>query len=81
MYLESTCADVSMVEWEKLMFGAKKYSSRKLVKMIKTEMPELYEGLSLKYPNPYSGNTAETGTHYILVHSAIEYFIRKGGLR
>ena len=77
MELESTCANISTKQWEKLMKNAKKYSYRKLVSQIKTELPELYQALALKYPNPYAENTQQTATHYILVHSATEYFLKK----
>lgn len=33
--------------------------------------------LMLQYYNPWAGDCCETKTHYILVHSAIEYFIHK----
>jgi len=79
MYIESTCSSVTLPEWENLMAGAKKASYKKLVKAIKQELPELYQDLALNFPNPYSGETAQTKTHYILVHSAIEYFIKKEG--
>ena len=52
-------------------------SYRLLVQRIRKELPDLYESLALQYPNPYAGQCRQTLTHYILVHSAIEYFIRK----
>jgi len=77
MYLECCCCDISLPEWEALMKGAKRFSYRKLVKMIKETLPEIYEGLCLNFYNPYLYSTKQTQTHYILVHSAIEYFFRK----
>ncbi|KAA5287152.1 hypothetical protein F2Z06_19995 [Phocaeicola dorei] len=48
-----------------------------LVKRIKKEIPNLYNSLALDFPNPYASQCRSTPTHYILVHSAIEYFIKK----
>lgn len=59
------------------MKGARRASYKKLVARIKDEIPELYDGLSLGFPNPYAGQCRQTKTHYVLVHSLIEYFIRK----
>jgi uncharacterized protein YwgA len=77
MYLEATCADVNMSTWEKLMKGAKRTSYRKLVSLIKKELPVLYFDLALNLYNPWSNQTKQTETHFILVHSATEYFFRK----
>lgn len=44
---------------------------------IKKEIPNLYNSLALDFPNPYAAQCRSTPTHYILVHSAIEYFIKK----
>ena len=59
------------------MRGARKCSYKKLVNKIKKELPRLYEELLLNVPNPYAGYCKQTNTHYILVHSMIEYFILK----
>lgn len=77
MYLECTCADITATQWDKLMRGARKASYKRLVAKIKREMPELYKALSLDLNNPWADNCVQTKTHYILVWSAIEYFIRK----
>lgn len=77
MYLECTCCGISEEKLESIMRGARRMSYRKLVKLIKDTMPDLYYDLGLKYHNPYSAECRQTDTHYILVHSAIEYFIRK----
>ena len=77
MYLECTCPDVTEEQWERLMNNAKRMSYRKLVSLVKKQLPDLYYALRLNYPNPYSTQCWQTDTHYILVHSAIEYFIRK----
>ena len=59
------------------MKGAKKASYKRLVSRIKNELPSLYMELSLQFPNPYADQCQQTKTHYILVHSAIEFFIHK----
>jgi hypothetical protein len=75
MYLECTCADISLTKWERLMTGAKRMDKRKLNRLVKKELPELYEDLALNLYNPYE--YYKTPTHYILVHSGIEYFLHK----
>ena len=57
------------------MTGARKASYKNLKRKIKSELPELYYALGLNFPNPQA--CKQTKTHYILVHSAIEYFIHK----
>ena len=56
------------------MQGAKRTDKRKLNKLVKEQIPELYESLALQYYNPY--NYYKTKTHYVLVHSSIEYFLK-----
>ncbi len=75
MYLECTCCDISSHKWDRLMKGAKRMNKRTLNSLIKRELPELYHELALNYYNPY--NYFQTNTHYILIHSCIEYFIKK----
>lgn len=77
MHLENTCADVNENKWEQLMANAKPYKYSTLVNKIKKDIPILYKDLDLKMYNPYHEHAQQTKTHYILVHSAIEYFIRK----
>ena len=77
MYFETSCMSVSISEWNSYMKGARKASYKNLVKKIKRELPDLYQALALEFPNPYDKKCQQTGTHYILVHSAIEYFIKK----
>ena len=59
------------------MRGARKCSYKRLVARIKKELPELYNALCLNLYNPYEESCQQTKTHYILVHSSIEYFIHK----
>jgi hypothetical protein len=75
MYLECNCTNISLTKWNQLMEGAKRMDKRKLHKLVKSNCPNLYKGLSLHLHNPY--NYYKTKTHYILVHSGIEYFLRK----
>jgi hypothetical protein len=77
MYLECTCENISIDRWNELMKGAKKVSYKRLVNLIKKELPYLYNELTLQYYNPWENDCKQTKTHYILVHSAIEYFIKK----
>lgn len=77
MYLECTCADISVKKWNKLMKGAKPTNGKWLRNKIQKHLPELADALALDFPNPYEENSCATKTHYIYVHSAIEYFIRK----
>lgn len=77
MYLETTCVNTTLDEWNMLMRGAKPINYKWLVNKIKRELPGIYIELALEYPNPYADQCKVTKTHYILVHSMIEYFIRK----
>ena len=78
MFLECTCDSCgSLQEWERLMKGRRKFSYKKLCRMIKETLPDLYEALALQFYNPWHKNTAQTETHYIMCHSATEYFFRK----
>jgi hypothetical protein len=77
MQLECTCQDVTYEEWQRLMKGARPLSYEWLRLRIKKHLPSLYRELSLDYANPYGEQCKTTKTHYVLVHSAIEYFIRK----
>lgn len=77
MWLEADCSTVSCEQWESLMKGARPLNYEWLKKRIRKHLPRLYDVLSLDYMNPYAEYCKVTKTHYILVHSAIEYFIRK----
>lgn len=56
------------------MKGAKRTNKQKLNNLIKKELPKLYHDLALNFYNPY--NYYKTKTHFILIHSSIEYFIK-----
>lgn len=77
MRYECCCSDITFDQWKVLMCGARKCSYKRLISKIKREIPSLYEQLMLDVPNPYAEQCRQTDTHYILVHSMIEYFIRK----
>lgn len=77
MKYECNCTDISLSEWKKKMKGLKPISYKKLVELIKKNVPQLYEELALDYPNPYQNQCGENQDYYVLVHSAIEYFIKK----
>lgn len=77
MTYECCCADISIEEWERKMTGAKPVNYKWLVRKIKKHLPWMYKNLDLKLFNPWENACSVTKTHYILVHSAIEYFILK----
>ena len=77
MKLQCTCQDITKQEWDKLMKGRRPMSYQWLKRRIKLSLPHLYDELMLDYYNPFEGDTYRTKTHYILTHSAIEYFILK----
>lgn len=77
MTYECNCSDITKNEWDRLMKGARPISYKWLVSRIKKHLPSLYKELSLDLFNPYWQHCKATKTHYILVSSSIEYFIRK----
>ena len=77
MYLECTCIGIGIERWNRLMEGNKPLNYEWLRRKVKKHLPELYDSLGLDYYNPYENQTRVTKTHYILVHSSIEYFISK----
>lgn len=77
MYYDTNCTIVSIDVWNRLMKDAKPCNYKWLVARIKKHIPYLYKDLCLDFPNPYAQQCSKTKTHYILVHSAIEYFIHK----
>lgn len=77
IYLEATCTSVSIEHWNKLMERAVKANGSKIRGMIKKQLPDLYESLALNFSNPYESESQRTEEHYIYVHSAIEYFLKR----
>lgn len=57
--------------------GVKPINYKWLVNKIKKHIPQLYEALALDYYNPYENKCGVNQDYYILVHSSIEYFIKK----
>ena len=72
--LECTCVSASRFRVERLMRGAVRADKRKINRVVRVLLPDLYEELSLQYPNPYSYYRTET--HLIPVWSGIEHFIK-----
>ncbi|MBQ0154708.1 MAG: hypothetical protein KBS70_08020 [Bacteroidales bacterium] len=77
MYLECSCCDINQSQWNRLMKGRRKMSYRWLVAHIKKYLPELYHSLGLQFYNPWEDQCYRTPSHYVLTHSAIEFFIHK----
>lgn len=76
LLLETTCVDTSINEWNKLMENSVKANGSKIRNLIKIFIPELYADLMLQYYNPFEHQSKRTKTHFIYVHSGIEYFLR-----
>lgn len=71
---ECNCTHIPISKWEKLMNGSVKADKEKVNKLVKEQLPQLYKSLALNYHNPY--DYGRTETHFILVHSMIEYFLK-----
>lgn len=71
---ECNCTCISIDKWEELMKNHVRADKSKINKLVKNQLPDLYEALSLDFYNPY--NYYRTDSHLILVHSMIEYFIK-----
>lgn len=77
MKLDCTCPEITQDEWERKMKGSRPLNYKWLLRRIKKHLPKLYEELCLDFPNPYENQCKVNKKYYILVHSAIEYFILK----
>ena len=77
-YLESTCVDISITQWDHLMKGHTRANRKMAVELaIQTgTITEEYGKRELKnaWFNPYKHY--KTKTHIIYVNSGIEYFIK-----
>lgn len=71
--LENTCVGITKCEWDKFMKDAKRADKRKIDRLVKRDLPDLYHDLALNFYNPY--NYFKTDRHIIVVSSAIEHFI------
>jgi hypothetical protein len=71
---ETSCVGITQERWDELMKDSKRANKREVNKLVKDKIPSLYDGIQLKYFNPY--NYFKTKTHLILVHSAVEHFLK-----
>ena len=76
LWLEATCTGINLAQWNRWMDGATRADHRRIDSLVRKHLPELYEALSLNLWNPY--HYLKTRRHLILVHSAMEYFLRYG---
>lgn len=76
-YLEGTCATFTQGQCERLFKGKRPISWNWLRRRIKSQIPQLYDALSLDLCTFYEDKTYSTKTHYIFTHSATDYFLRK----
>lgn len=74
---DGNCTTLDKETVENRMKKARPCSYKRLVSTIKNQIPWLYTYLALDVPNPYYKHCRQTKDYYILVHSAIEYFIKK----
>lgn len=77
MHLECMCSEITIDEWEQKMKGSRPLNYSWLRQRIKKHLPELYRSLCLEFYNPWENQCRVNHDYYILVHSGIEYFIRK----
>lgn len=73
LWLEATCTNINLAQWERWMAGATRADKRTINRLVRLHLPDLYESLRLDLRNPY--NFYKTGRHLILVHSAVEFFL------
>ncbi len=74
LWLEATCADIKLAQWERWMAGATRADKRRIDQLVKLHLPELHGALALNLRNPY--HYSKTRRHLIMVHSGTEYFLR-----
>nr|DAT06181.1 MAG TPA: hypothetical protein [Caudoviricetes sp.] len=77
MHLESTCIDMPAEKIQAILERSKPINYKWLISKIRKHLPELYSDLCSDFYNPYKNQCRVTKEYYILVHSAIEFFIRK----
>lgn len=71
------CIDLTIEELNKLEKGTRPCSGRLLRKKIQKEFPELDNELCFDFPNPYEGQSRQSKTISVYVHSAIEYYFER----
>ena len=72
---ETNCTAITINKWNQLMNNSVKANGKKIKALIKKHLPELFENLALEFYNPYEQQSKRTKTHFIYVHSGIEYFL------
>ncbi len=72
----NNCTCISESRWDKQMENSKKANGSIIRKMIKTQIPDLYNELALEFPNPYEHQSVRNDDFLVYVHSAIEYFLK-----
>lgn len=76
LWLEATCSGINLAQWERWMAGATRADHRRIDGLVRQHLPDLCWDLALNLRNPY--HYFKTRRHLILVHSAMEYFLRYG---
>ncbi len=76
LWLEATCSGINLAQWNRWMDGAKRADHRRIDRLVRKHLPDLYRDLALNLRNPY--HYFKTRRHLILVHSAMEYFLCYG---
>jgi hypothetical protein len=74
LWLENACSGIGLKQWEEQMNGSVRADKRRINALVRRHLPEMYQDLALNLYNPY--RYFKTRSHLILVHSAIEYFLR-----
>lgn len=77
---ECNSSEITPEEWDRLTRNSTPYPEKELRVLINKYCPGIARKLVIDRPdlyNPYSELCAETPTHFIYVHSAIEYFFEK----
>jgi len=73
---DTDCTRITARKWDSLMEGAVKANGRKIRSLIRKFLPDLYENLALNFYNPYEHQCVRTKTHFVYIHSGIEYFLK-----
>lgn len=76
LIFEATCVGIGQRQWDKYMKGAVKANGSKIRRLIKRHFPDLYYSIGLEFYNPYESKSKRTKTHFVYVHSGIEYFLK-----
>ena len=71
---ETCCSCIDISTWEQLMKGAVKANKREINRLVKRFEPAIYNMLALNFNNPY--DYFRTENHFVVVHSATEYFFK-----